>query len=145
PSDSFSGKGITIAASRAARNPQHMSASRSGSIEALDKLSDWSDSSPDASVPVTRIEPPRGWPRLGLREIYEYRELLYYLTWRDIKIRYKQTALGASWAILQPFLTMLIFSLSFGHLAHVPSDGVPYPTLSYAALVPWTFFAYGLT
>jgi len=75
----------------------------------------------------------------------QYRELLYFLTWRDIKVRYKQTVLGAAWAIIQPFMTMVVFSLFFGRLAQIPSDGVPYPIWSYAALVPWTFFATGLT
>ncbi|MBN1454565.1 MAG: ABC transporter permease [Anaerolineales bacterium] len=90
------------------------------------------------------IEPSRGWVSLKLSELIEYRELLYFLTWRDIKVRYKQTVLGASWAIIQPFFTMIVFSLFFGNLAKVPSDNVPYPIFSYAALVPWTFFAYGL-
>jgi lipopolysaccharide transport system permease protein len=93
---------------------------------------------------VTRIEPSRGWVSLKLRELWEYRELLYFLTWRDVKVRYKQTALGAAWAILQPLLTMLIFSLFFGRLAKMPSDGIPYPVFSLAGLVPWTFFANGL-
>jgi len=91
-----------------------------------------------------RIEPSKGWVSLKLRELWEYRELLYFLTWRDIKVRYKQTVLGAAWAIIQPFFTMVVFSLFFGGLAKVPSDDVPYPIFSYAALVPWTFFAYGL-
>jgi len=91
------------------------------------------------------IKPSRGWVSLKLRELWEYRELLYFLTWRDIKVRYKQTVLGAAWAIIQPFLTMVIFSLFFGKLAKVPSDGIPYPIFSYAALVPWTFFANGLS
>ncbi len=82
---------------------------------------------------------------LGLRELWEYRELLYFLTWRDIKVRYKQTVLGAAWAILQPVLTMVVFSLFFGKLAKMPSDEVPYPIFSLAGLVPWTFFAYALT
>jgi lipopolysaccharide transport system permease protein len=81
---------------------------------------------------------------LNLRELWEYRELLYFLTWRDIKARYKQTALGVAWAVLQPLLTMAVFSLFFGKLAQVPSDGLPYPIFSFAALVPWTFFSYGL-
>ena len=97
------------------------------------------------SLSVLRIEPSRGWVSLKLDELWEYRELLYFLTWRDIKVRYKQTALGAAWAIIQPFLTMLVFSLFFGRLARVPSDGVPYPIFSFAALVPWTFFANGLS
>lgn len=95
-------------------------------------------------LPLIRIEPSKGWVSLKLGELWEYRELLYFLTWRDIKVRYKQTVLGAAWAILQPFLTMVVFSLFFGKLAKVPSDGIPYPIFSYAALVPWTFFAHGL-
>jgi lipopolysaccharide transport system permease protein len=96
------------------------------------------------AAPVIRIEPSRGWISLRLDELWEYRELLYFLAWRDIKIRYKQTALGAAWAIIQPFFTMIIFSIFFGHLAGIPSDGVPYPIFSFAALVPWTFFANSL-
>ena len=96
-------------------------------------------------LPVLRIEPSRGWVSLRLGELWLYRELLYFLTWRDIKVRYKQTALGATWAIIQPFLTMVVFSLFFGRLAGVPSNGLPYPIFSFAALVPWTFFANGLT
>lgn len=95
--------------------------------------------------PITVIEPRRGWIRLDLREIWAYRELLFFLIWRDIKVRYKQTVLGAAWAVLQPFLTMIVFSLFFGRLAGVPSDDVPYPIFSFAALVPWTLFANGLT
>ena len=91
-----------------------------------------------------RIQPSRGWVSLKLRELWEYRELLYFLTWRDVKVRYKQTALGAAWAIIQPFFTMVVFSLFFGRLAKIPSDGIPYPIFSFAALVPWTFFANGL-
>ena len=96
-------------------------------------------------VPVTRIRPSRGWISLNLRDLWAYRELLYFLAWRDVKVRYKQTVLGAAWAILQPFFTMVVFSLFFGRLAGVPSDGIPYPIFSYAALVPWQFFASGLT
>ena len=92
-----------------------------------------------------RIEPSNGWVSLRLPELWAYRELLYFLVWRDIKVRYKQTALGAAWAIIQPFFTMVVFSLFFGKLAKMPSDGVPYPIFAYAALVPWTFFASGLT
>jgi len=96
-------------------------------------------------VPMMRLEPSKGWVSLKLHELWEYRELLYFLTWRDIKVRYKQTILGAAWAIIQPFLTMIVFSLFFGKLAKVPSDGIPYPIFSYAGLVPWTFFATRLT
>lgn len=101
-------------------------------------------SSSSSDPPVFRIEPNRGWVALKLSELWEYRELLYFLAWRDIKIRYKQTLLGAAWAIIQPFFTMVVFSVFFGRLAHIPSDGVPYPLFSYTALVPWTFFANGL-
>src|SRR5690606_37696732 len=100
---------------------------------------------PAGPPPVTIIEPVRGWRSLGLRELWEYRELLYFLVWRDVKVRYKQTVLGASWAIIQPFFTMVVFSLFFGRLAQIPSDGLPYPLFSFAALVPWTFFANGIT
>jgi lipopolysaccharide transport system permease protein len=92
-------------------------------------------------VPTVRIEPPSGWASLRLREVWDYRELLYFFTWRDIKVRYKQTLIGASWALIVPFFTMVVFSLFFGNLANVPSDGAPYPIWSYAGLVPWTFFA----
>jgi lipopolysaccharide transport system permease protein len=95
-------------------------------------------------IPVTMIRPSRGWRAVDLRELWKYRELLYFLTWRDVKVRYKQTVLGAAWAILQPFFTMVVFSLFFGKLARMPSDEIPYPVFSYAALVPWTFFANGL-
>src|SRR5262245_28887946 len=96
------------------------------------------------TIPALHIEPSKGWVSLKLHDLWEYRELLYFLIWRDIKVRYKQTVLGASWAIIQPFFTMLVFSLFFGRLAKMPSDGVPYPIFAYAALVPWTFFANGL-
>jgi len=101
-------------------------------------------SSPQLRMPRLRIAPSRGWVSLKLRELWEYREMLYFLVWRDIKVRYKQTALGASWAIIQPFMTMVVFSLFFGHLARMPSDGLPYPIFTFAALVPWAFFANGL-
>jgi lipopolysaccharide transport system permease protein len=94
---------------------------------------------------VIRIQPSRGWVSLKLGEIWAYRDLLYFLAWRDVKIRYKQTALGAAWAILQPVFTMLIFTLFFGRLAKMPSDGIPYSIFAFAALVPWTFFANGLS
>ena len=93
---------------------------------------------------MLRIRPSSGWVSLKLAELWEYRELLYFLTWRDIQVRYKQTLLGFAWAIIQPFFTMVVFSLFFGRLAKMPSDGVPYPVFSYAALVPWTFFSNGL-
>jgi lipopolysaccharide transport system permease protein len=96
-------------------------------------------------VPVVQIEPSRGWNSINFSELWEYRELLYFLTWRDIKVRYKQTILGASWAVIQPFFMMVVFSLFFGKLAKMPSDGIPYPIFAYAALVPWMFFANALT
>ncbi|MCG6917999.1 MAG: ABC transporter permease [Deltaproteobacteria bacterium] len=95
-------------------------------------------------APVITVKPSKGWISLNLLELWEYRELLYFLTWRNIKVRYKQTVLGAAWAIIQPFFTMVVFSLFFGKLAKVPSDGIPYPIFAYAALVPWMFFANGL-
>lgn len=97
------------------------------------------------AVPVLRIQPSKGWVSLQLRELWEYRELLFFLTWRSITVRYKQTALGASWAILQPFLSMVVFSLFFGKLAKLDSDGLPYPIFNFTAMVVWTFFANGLT
>ena len=107
------------------------------------------DGGSDASVatrPVSiLIQPSTGWAPLHLSELWAYRELLYFLVWRDIKVRYKQTALGAAWAIIQPFFTMVVFSVFFGHLAKLPSDGVPYPVFAYCALVPWTYFATALT
>jgi lipopolysaccharide transport system permease protein len=98
-----------------------------------------------SELPHTRIEPSKGWISLGLKDLWQYRELLFFLTWRDIKVRYKQTALGAAWAVIQPLFTMLVFTLFFGRLAKVPSDGIPYPLFSYAALLPWQLFAYALT
>jgi len=98
-----------------------------------------------ADVPEVVIQPSKGWASLNLSEVWQYRELLYFLSWRDIKVRYKQTVLGAAWAVIQPFFTMVLFTLVFGRLAKMPSDGVPYPIFAYAALVPWTFFANSLT
>ena len=92
-----------------------------------------------------RIDPPSAWPAIGMRELWEYRELLYFLTWRDIKVRYKQTALGAIWAVIQPLFMMVVFSLFFGKLAGVSSDGVPYPVFTFCALLPWQLFAHSLT
>ncbi len=94
-----------------------------------------------AGKPVIRIEAQGSRLALRLGELWDYRELLYFLVWRDLKVRYKQTALGIAWAVIQPVMTMLIFSLFFGRLARVPSDGIPYPLFSFAALVPWIFFA----
>lgn len=94
-----------------------------------------------ADISTIRIQPSKGWVSLKLRDLWEYRELLYFLAWRDIKVRYKQTALGAAWAIIQPFFTMVVFSIFFGRLAKVPSDGIPYPIFAYCALLPWSYFA----
>src|SRR5689334_4767745 len=93
---------------------------------------------------VIKIRPSSGWISVPVAEMWEARELLYFLIWRDLKVRYKQTALGAAWAVMQPLFTMLIFSLFFGRLAKMPSDNIPYPIFSYTGLVPWTFFARGL-
>ena len=95
-------------------------------------------------VPFTRIEPAGNSVRFGFAELWDYRELLYFLVWRDVKVRYKQTALGASWAVLQPLLTMVIFTLVFGRFAQMPSNGLPYPVFSYVALLPWTYFSKSL-
>jgi lipopolysaccharide transport system permease protein len=91
--------------------------------------------------PVLRIVPPRGWLDLDFRELWAARELLYFFVWRDIKIRYKQTAIGAAWAVIQPFMTMVVFSLFFGRLAKMDSHGLPYPIFYYSALLPWMYFA----
>ncbi len=91
-----------------------------------------------------RIEPPSGLFELRLREVWAYRELLYFFVWRDVKIRYKQTAIGVLWVVLQPVLTMLVFTLFFGRLAKLPSQGLPYPVFYFAALVPWTYFSSAL-
>src|SRR5262245_38841611 len=100
---------------------------------------------PETALPVFRIGATRGWRSLKLGELWEARELLYFLTMSNIKVRYKQTLLGASWAIIQPFFTMVVFSLFFGRLAKVPSDGIPYPVFSFCALLPWQLFAHALS
>ncbi|MGD0906078.1 MAG: ABC transporter permease [Candidatus Acidiferrales bacterium] len=92
-------------------------------------------------LPVVRIDARRGWLALDLPELWAYRELLYFFVWRDIKVRYKQTVIGAAWAILQPVMTMLVFSLFFGTLAKIPSQGLPYPIFYYCALLPWMYFS----
>ncbi len=97
------------------------------------------------SVPTIIIRPPRKWVPINFSELWNYRELLFFFVWRDVKIRYKQTALGFLWAIIQPLFLMLVFTLFFGGLAKVPSEGIPYPLFSFAALIPWTLFAEGLT
>lgn len=96
-------------------------------------------------IPTVLIQPRHGWASLGLEELWHYRELLYFLVWRDVKVRYKQTVLGAAWAILQPLMTMLVFTIFFGKLAAVGSDGLPYQLFSYAGVLPWSFFAQGLS
>ncbi|RPI84702.1 MAG: ABC transporter permease [Chloroflexi bacterium] len=94
---------------------------------------------------IVHIKPRNKWASLKLDDLWRYRELLYFFAWRDLKVRYKQTVLGAAWAVLQPFLTMVVFSIFFGRLAEIPSDNLPYPVFAYSALVPWTFFANSLT
>jgi lipopolysaccharide transport system permease protein len=96
------------------------------------------------TIPELTIAPPKGWHDLNLTELWHSRELLYFFVWKDVKIRYKQTAIGAAWAILQPLLTMLIFTLFFGRLAKIPSEGLPYPLFYYCALLPWMYFASSL-
>jgi len=92
-----------------------------------------------------RLVPSKGWIHINFRELVEFRELLYFLTWRDVKVRYKQTALGATWAVLQPFLQMVVFSIFFGRLAGLDSEGFPYPIFNYAALLPWNYFSYAVS
>src|SRR6266850_7145492 len=97
------------------------------------------------SAPTTvRIEPPHGWLELRLHEVWQYRELLFFFVWRDVKVRYKQTVIGIAWVVLQPLLSMGVFTIFFGRLAKLPSDGLPYPVFYFAALVPWTYFAFAL-
>jgi len=93
---------------------------------------------------VLRIEPRRSWASPRFRELWDYRELLYFFVWRDVKVRYKQTALGAAWALLQPFFSMVVFTIFLGRLAKLPSDGIPYPIFTYTALAPWMFFSNGV-
>jgi homopolymeric O-antigen transport system permease protein len=100
---------------------------------------------PDSITPITVIEPKKGWVPIDLKQIWNYRELFYFLTKRDIKVRYKQTVLGGLWAIIQPVFTMVVFTLFFGRLAKMPSDGIPYPIFVYAGLLPWTYFANALS
>src|SRR5579859_6026678 len=115
-------------------------------METINDIASHSEANPVSAPPepLLVIEPSKGWVSLKLRELWKYRELLYFLTWRDVKVRYKQTIIGAAWAIVQPVMTMIVFSIFFGGLAKVPSDGVPYPIFSFTALVPWGLFTYGL-
>src|SRR5277367_5610184 len=107
--------------------PEAANASQSGLEQA--------DLGPNRAERVFRIQSTKGWVGLKLKELWEYKELLYFLVWRDVRVRYKQTALGAAWAVLQPVMTMLVFSVFFGRLAKVPSDGIPYPVFAFAALL----------
>ena len=98
----------------------------------------------DNQVPVTYLRPSKGWLSIDFKELWRYRELIFFLTWRDIKVRYKQAVLGVAWAVLQPLLTMVIFSVIFGNLLRTPSEGIPYPLFSLTALLPWQLFASAL-
>ncbi len=98
-----------------------------------------------AALPITRLDPPGGWELLNLSELWQYRELIFFLSWRDVKVRYKQTLLGAAWAILQPALMMVVFTIFFARMANVSSGGVPYPLFAYTGLLPWTFFSSALS
>lgn len=99
----------------------------------------------ESQLPMTMVQPSRGWAGVNLRELWRYRELVYFLIWRDIKVRYKQTLLGAAWAILKPFFSMIVFSVIFGNLARIPTDEVPPPLFYFAGLLPWVFFQDGIT
>jgi lipopolysaccharide transport system permease protein len=117
-----------------------------GEVErAENDLQNRTDRSSDHPVPLLRspvfILPPQGWAQIPVRELWDYRELLYFFVWRDIKVRYKQTVLGAAWAIIQPFFTMVVFSIFFGRLAGISSEGIPYPIFTFSALVPWMYFS----
>jgi len=97
------------------------------------------------TTPFVRIDPPGGWFSLGLHELWEYRELLYFLVWRDVKVRYKQTVLGIAWTVLQPLITMMIFTVIFSYFGRFPSDGLPYPIFAYSGLIPWIYFSSAVT
>lgn len=124
---------------------RHKSASLFSNLKGVFNLAMLGESMTQGNVSVTRIRPSKGLAALGLHELWQNYELLYIWVWRDIKVRYKQTALGAIWIILQPVVSMVIFSLLFGGLLGVPSDGVPYPLFAFAALLPWQYFAGALT
>ena len=116
----------------------------------IDQIEQHTDSAPVVlstiqEPPDLEITPAQGWFNLDIPDLWKYRELIYFLTWRDIMVRYKQTALGTAWAVLQPLLTMVLFSVIFGRLAGLPSDGIPYPIFTFTALIPWGLFAYALT
>src|SRR6266446_10506644 len=96
-------------------------------------------------IATVRIEPPRAWLELRMGELWTYRELLYFFVWRDLKVRYKQTVIGVAWVVLQPLMSMGVFTLFFGRLAKLPSDGLPYPVFYFSALAPWTYFSTALT
>jgi lipopolysaccharide transport system permease protein len=98
----------------------------------------------DLTPRILTIKPAHGWISLNLKDLWTYRELLYFLAWRDVKVRYKQTALGVAWAVIQPLMTMIVFTIFFGRLAKVPSDGLPYPVFNFCALLPWTLFSRAL-
>jgi lipopolysaccharide transport system permease protein len=110
----------------------------------LEQTIDTNDAEPNAYIPVVYLEPPRGWFSLGLYDLWEYRELLYFLVWRDLKVRYKQTIIGVGWAVIQPLITMIAFTVVFSRLAKIPSDGLPYPIFAYCGLLAWTYFATSL-
>jgi lipopolysaccharide transport system permease protein len=115
-------------------------------VERPDQRPSRPDGEHGAAVPVpTVIEPPKGWQLVDVHELWRFRELLFFLVWRDVKVRYKQTALGAAWAVLQPLMMMVVFTVFFGRMARVPSGGLPYPLLAYSGLLPWTFFATAVT
>jgi lipopolysaccharide transport system permease protein len=116
----------------------------SGVVPPTGQKEDEAQPSAGQSLPRTVIQPSQGWAPLNLKELSEYKDVLYFLIWRDIKVRYKQTAIGVAWAVIQPFMTMVVLAVFLGRLAKVPSDGVPYPIFAFAGLVPWAFFAHGL-
>ncbi len=100
---------------------------------------------PPRVAPIYKLQPTKGWVRLDFKEMWSYRELLYFLTWKEVKVRYQQTIMGIAWAIMQPAFSMIVFTIFFGKIAKMPSDGIPYPLFSYTALLPWTFFTSGVS
>jgi lipopolysaccharide transport system permease protein len=125
--------------------PETKLALEAASVESVPVASPGNSPRFSAAAAVTVIEPKRGWFAWELHELREYRELLFFFVWREIKVRYKQTVIGAGWALLQPVMTMAVFSLFFGKLAHMPSGGLPYPIFFYCAVLPWSYFAGALS
>ncbi len=133
-----------MAEARAIRPEEHAAPATPSGLDGFAASAGPTGLAASGTIAVVRIEPPSGWLDLRLAEVWEYRELMYFFIWRDLKIRYKQTAIGVAWVVLQPLMTMGVFTLFFGRLAKLPSQGLPYPVFYFAALVPWTYFSLAL-